>query len=73
VERQFEIVGEALRKLAELNADMAARIPEYRRIIAFRNVLVHGYASVDHWLVWGIVQHKLPGVRAAIAAITESR
>lgn len=69
VERQFEIVGEALRKLAELDADLAARIPEHRRIIAFRNVLVHGYASVDHWLVWGIVEHKLPGLRAAIAEI----
>jgi uncharacterized protein with HEPN domain len=70
VERQFEIVGEALRKLSELNADMAAKIPEFRRIIAFRNVLVHGYASVDHWLVWGIVEHKLPGLRAAIASIS---
>ena len=48
VERQFEIVGEALRKLAELNPDRASKIPEYRRIIAFRNVLVHGYASVEH-------------------------
>ena len=49
---------------------MAAKIPEFRRIIAFRNVLVHGYASVDHWLVWGIVEHKLPGLRAAIASIS---
>ena len=50
---------------------MAARIPEYRRIIAFRNVLVHGYASVDHWLVWGIVEHKLPNLRAGIASIAD--
>ncbi len=70
VERQFEIVGEALRKLAELSPDMAAKIPEYRRIIAFRNVLVHGYASVDHWLVWGMVEHKLPNLRAAVRALT---
>lgn len=72
VERQFEIVGEALRKLADLDPPLAARIPEYRRIIAFRNVLVHGYASVDNWLVWGIVENKLPDLRAAIASLIRS-
>ena len=69
VERQFEIVGEALRKLSELDPDMVMKIPEYRRIIAFRNVLVHGYASVDHWLVWGIIENKLPALRAAVASL----
>ena len=72
VERQFEIVGEALRKLAQLDPDMATKIPEYRRIIAFRNVLVHGYASVDHWLVWGIIENKLPALRAAVASLSGS-
>jgi hypothetical protein len=36
VERQFEIVGEALSQLAKLDASLATRISEYRRIIAFR-------------------------------------
>ena len=28
---------------------------EHRRIIAFRNILIHGYADVDHLLVWDII------------------
>ena len=60
VERQFEIVGEALSQLAKLDASLATRISEYRRIIAFRNILVHGYAEVDDLLVWDIVESKLP-------------
>ena len=35
-----------------MDADLAARESEHRRIIAFRNILIHGYAYVDHRLVW---------------------
>lgn len=69
VERQFEIIGEALAKLAKIAPELAARIPEHRRIIAFRNLLIHGYAEVDHRLVWDILQSKLPGLRAAVASL----
>lgn len=51
VERQFEVIGEALSQLARIDEGLAARVPEHRRIIAFRNVLIHGYASLDHRLV----------------------
>ncbi|HVC38073.1 MAG TPA: HepT-like ribonuclease domain-containing protein [Gammaproteobacteria bacterium] len=39
VERQFEIIGEALAQLAKRDESLAARITGYRRIIAFRNIL----------------------------------
>ncbi len=35
VERQFEIIGEALTQLARLDESLAARVTDYRRIIAF--------------------------------------
>lgn len=69
VERQFEIIGEALSKLARLDADLAAQVSEHRRIIAFRNILIHGYADVDHRLVWDIVETKLPLLRSEIEAL----
>ena len=53
VERQLEIIGEALNKLRTADPQLAATIPELPRIIAFRNILIHGYASVDNKLVWG--------------------
>lgn len=42
VERQFEIIGEALNALSKIAPEMATAIPELRRIVAFRNVLIHG-------------------------------
>lgn len=69
VERQFEIIGEALTQLAKLDEALAAQITEYRRIIAFRNILIHGYAEVDDRLVWDIIETKLPTLRQQAEAL----
>lgn len=63
VERQFEIIGEALNQLSKVAPELAASIPDLPRIVAFRNVLVHGYATVDDALVWQLVADKLPGLQ----------
>lgn len=60
VERQFEIIGEALTKLAKADHKTVSRISEYHRIISFRNILIHGYAQIDARLVWGVLESKLP-------------
>lgn len=66
IERQLEIIGEALNQLQRAAPEMASQIPEYRRIIAFRNVLVHGYAALDSRLVWGVIESKLPDLSRAV-------
>ena len=62
VERQLEIVGEALAQLARIDPAVASQIGEYQRIIAFRNILIHGYAEIDHRIVWNVLELKLPVV-----------
>ncbi|HKV10854.1 MAG TPA: HepT-like ribonuclease domain-containing protein [Thermoanaerobaculia bacterium] len=60
VERQFEIMGEAIGKLAKTDPLVVERVPDYRRVISFRNVLIHGYDVVLDEVVWGVVETKLP-------------
>lgn len=59
VERQFEIIGESLNRLGRVDSVTSARIPDLPRIIAFRNVLVHGYATIDDALVWEAATTRL--------------
>lgn len=69
VERQFEIIGEALTRLVRLDETLAARITHHRRIVAFRNILIHGYANVDDRLVWDVVETSLPVLRREVEAL----
>jgi uncharacterized protein with HEPN domain len=72
VERQFEIVGEALNRLAKLDASVVEQISDHRRIIAFRNILVHAYAQIDDRVVWGVVETNLPTLIAEVDALLGS-
>ena len=69
VEREFEIIGEAMTQLARVDEGVAARISEYQRIIAFRNVLIHEYADVDDRLVWGVIETNLSTLVREIDAL----
>lgn len=56
VERQFEIIGEALTQLSRLDPRLASQVGDYRSIIRFRNILIHRYAEVDDPIVWGVLE-----------------
>lgn len=71
VERQFEIIGEAMTNLTKVDAVMAGRFTHHRRIIAFRNVLIHGYADVDDQLVWDVIKTNLLTLTTQVDALLE--
>ena len=60
VERHFEIIGEALRRLEDTDPATAARISGYRTAIGFRNRLAHRYDDIDNAQVWEIIHYTLP-------------
>ena len=72
VERQFQIIGEALNKLSRVDPETATAIPDLPRIVAFRNVLVHGYAVIDNELVWEVATSRLPDLSATLDGLLGS-
>ena len=66
VERQFEIIGEALNRLKRVDPGLLTRISDSGRIIGFRNMLAHGYDIISDEIVWDIVETRLPGLRQEI-------
>ena len=69
VERQFEIIGEAMTRLRADAPDILDRISESNRIIGFRNVLIHGYDTVDNDITWRIIREKLPILRDEVSKL----
>ncbi len=71
VERKFEIIGEALNQLTKLDSALANRIPDLPQIVAFRNQLIHGYATVNVGTVWNVMQGALPPLVGAVQALLD--
>ena len=73
VERDFEIVGEALNRVKYTDNELLQKISEHHRIIGFRNILIHGYDIVDEAIVWQAVTKHLPILIREVEEILSSR
>jgi uncharacterized protein with HEPN domain len=58
VERQLEIAGDSLGQLRKIDPELFKRIPDGDIVVAFRNVLAHGYAVLDHRKVYEIASQR---------------
>ena len=72
VERNYEVIGEAVRMIERRDPELVAAIPKYRDVIDFRNRIAHGYYNLNHVRVWRYTREELPGLRDAIAALRDS-
>ena len=59
LERELQIIGEAMLQLDRMSPETVEKISEHRSIIGFRHVLVHGYDSLDPDTVWNVVEMKI--------------
>jgi uncharacterized protein with HEPN domain len=72
VERQFEIIGEALNQANIENPELSMLIPDLRRIVGMRNRIIHGYDSVDDELLWQTIQAHIPPLTQRLSELLES-
>jgi uncharacterized protein with HEPN domain len=68
--RNFEIIGEATKKLSD---DFRAKYSgiEWKKIAGMRDKLIHDYIGVDLWAVWAVVTDVIPGFKKQIQEIID--
>lgn len=69
VERQLGIVGEAINKVKHHSPDI--NLQNAKKIIDFRNRIVHAYDSIDDSIVWVIIRSHLPQLKAEVSELLE--
>jgi len=66
VARQFEIMGEALAQLRRMESPLLDRIDNVPKIIAFRNILAHGYDVIRQDMIWSAIPTHRPVLESQI-------
>jgi uncharacterized protein with HEPN domain len=69
--RNFEIIGEAAGKLSP--ALRSATPAPWKKVIAFRNRLIHAYWGVDLVLVWDVIARDLPTLKETVDQLLNSK
>jgi uncharacterized protein with HEPN domain len=72
VRGELMIVGEAVNQLLRRFPETETRIRTARRIVDFRNLLIHEYGEVDDKVVWSIVIGSMPSLKEDIEAWLET-
>lgn len=64
-------IGEALGQAAEVTEVLSEEVPDLPDMISFRNRIAHGYDSLDHEIVWDIVQKNVPRLRIQLEELLD--
>lgn len=68
VERQLEILGEALTRALRAEPDLADSIPAVEGAIDFSNVIAHEHDALSPVTVWDIARNELPALASEASA-----
>ncbi len=70
VERELEIIGEAVSKLLKINPGIS--ISYARQIVDLRNKVIHSYDNVNDIVIWSIVMNHLPTLKTEVEVMLKS-
>jgi len=62
VVRNLEIIGEAARHIPRTVREKLPDVP-WKKIVGFRDILIHEYFGINLPIIWDVVIHKLPELK----------
>lgn len=66
VERNLEIVGEAVNRILKRDENYKTKISEAKSIIGLRNQVIHAYDNISDENIWSILINHLPKLKIEI-------
>ena len=63
--RNLQVLAESCQRLSDERKSRWPRV-EWKRISAFRNVLVHDYLGLDLERIWQVIQHDVPHLKETV-------
>ena len=70
VERNIEIIGEAMNRILKADKDIA--ITNSRKIVDARNYIIHGYDSLSVDILWSMIINHLPKLKNEVTTLLNS-
>ena len=72
VERDLEIIGEAVNRIVKRDKSLEEKITEAKAIISLRNFVIHSYDSVSDENIWSILIMHLPKLKQEIEDLIQT-
>lgn len=69
IQMNLSIIGEATNRILKIDPDIS--ISSAKKIVSTRNYLIHGYDSLSHDIIWGIVINSLPALKEDVNNLLE--
>lgn len=69
IERELEIIGEAINNLLKINPDI--ELTHARIIVDLRNRVIHAYDAIDETIIWKIIMKEIPVLLTEIQQMME--
>lgn len=71
IERNVGIIGEAMSKILQLDADIAIAITNAKNIKGTRNYVVHAYDTLEPHIIWNIVINDIPKLKEEVIQLLD--
>ena len=72
VERNLEIIGEAVNRIITRDNSFSEKISNARAIIGLRNQVIHSYDSISDENIWSVLINHLPKLKIEIENLISS-